>query len=327
MSSSFRATELGIIAQDPEDASAEILYGYEYTASEESDYFPAASTGRYLESPYTIRVYVSNVTSVSAVTGGGTIYVTRTDFDAHLQDYGNPHRTTKAQVGLGNVENKAVNDLTPTYTRANAPAAMVSGETVSQAFSKLAKANDDIISHIQDRDNPHEVSPAAIGAATEDHKHSASDITDGVLSVARGGTGVTSMALLGQALSEYISGGGGGSGGDSSSGGSNVVVGTYDGNNSAGRTINLGFTPAAVIVYDIRYGMHNGTTAYGGIAVSGRGCVSPNCTAETSHSSTTYSTAHTALIIVENGFRVTDNSSSKAMTNTSGHYYVYIAIA
>ena len=40
------------------------------------------------------------------------------------------------------------------------------------------------------------ITPGAIGAATEDHKHSAADITSGTLPVARGGTGVTTDDAL-----------------------------------------------------------------------------------------------------------------------------------
>ncbi|MBR4665240.1 MAG: hypothetical protein IKO93_15345, partial [Lentisphaeria bacterium] len=34
----------------------------------------------------------------------------------HLEDYTNPHRVTAEQIGLGNVENVAVDDMRPTYT-------------------------------------------------------------------------------------------------------------------------------------------------------------------------------------------------------------------
>ncbi len=49
---------------------------------------------------------------------------------------------------------------------------------------------DDIATHIENKDNPHGVTVAQIGAATADHKHDAStDITSGILPVSRGGTG------------------------------------------------------------------------------------------------------------------------------------------
>lgn len=47
--------------------------------------------------------------------------------------------------------------------------------------------------HISDKDNPHGVTPSQIGAAASSHNHSASNITSGTLSTARGGTGQTTL--------------------------------------------------------------------------------------------------------------------------------------
>ena len=58
---------------------------------------------------------------------------------SHVEDIGNPHNTTKEQVGLGNVPNVATNNQTPTYTVATATTGMISGEKLSTAFGKIAK--------------------------------------------------------------------------------------------------------------------------------------------------------------------------------------------
>jgi len=68
----------------------------------------------------------------------------------HLSDTNNPHKTTAAQVGLGNVPNVTTNDQTPTYTPASANAALASGEKLSVAFGKIAKATNSLISHLAD---------------------------------------------------------------------------------------------------------------------------------------------------------------------------------
>ena len=57
---------------------------------------------------------------------------------------------TKANVGLGNVPNVATNDQTPTYTAASANANLTSGEKLSTAMGKIAKAITSLISHLAD---------------------------------------------------------------------------------------------------------------------------------------------------------------------------------
>jgi hypothetical protein len=53
-------------------------------------------------------------------------------------------------VGLGNVPNVSTNDQTPTYTVASANAALSSGEKLSAAMGKIAKAVSSLISHLAD---------------------------------------------------------------------------------------------------------------------------------------------------------------------------------
>lgn len=60
----------------------------------------------------------------------------------------NPHDVTKEQVGLGNVPNVSTNDQIPTYTEASTLEALKSGEKLSVAFGKIAKAIKDFINHI-----------------------------------------------------------------------------------------------------------------------------------------------------------------------------------
>lgn len=69
---------------------------------------------------------------------------------AHPGSGTNPHGTTKGDVGLGNVPNVATNDQTPTYTATTTLSALTSGEKLSAAFGKLAKAVADLITHLAD---------------------------------------------------------------------------------------------------------------------------------------------------------------------------------
>lgn len=57
---------------------------------------------------------------------------------------------TKANIGLGNVPNVSTNNQTPTYTTASSNAELSSGEKLSVAFGKIAKAIKSLISHLAD---------------------------------------------------------------------------------------------------------------------------------------------------------------------------------
>lgn len=82
----------------------------------------------------------------------------------HAEDQNNPHGVTAAQIGLGNVPNKATNDLTPTYTQASALYHLTSGEKLATAFGKIAKAVSSIIDHLANKANPHAVTAKQAGA-------------------------------------------------------------------------------------------------------------------------------------------------------------------
>lgn len=86
--------------------------------------------------------------------------------DKHINDKLNPHGTTKAQIGLGAVEN---------YRPATQPEAEagVAGEVVMtplrtwQAITKFNQLNIDpkVTTHINNKNNPHEVTKAQVGLA------------------------------------------------------------------------------------------------------------------------------------------------------------------
>lgn len=96
-------------------------------------------------------------------------YATAANLTAHTGNTSNPHSVTKAQVGLGNVPNVATNNQTPTYTAATSLTALTSGEKLSVAFGKLAKAVSDLISHLSNTGNPHSVTAAQVGLGNVDN--------------------------------------------------------------------------------------------------------------------------------------------------------------
>lgn len=86
-------------------------------------------------------------------------------FRAHLADHNNPHQVTKAQAGLGNVDNY------PTATQAQAVAG-----TANDAFMTPLRTKDSIgefalkplNAHIADKSNPHNTTKAQVGLGSVD---------------------------------------------------------------------------------------------------------------------------------------------------------------
>lgn len=183
--SGFYGYELGVFAKD--SSNNEYLFAYRYNDTN-VDYFPATSEGRLVEINLQVVVSVGNAENVSAIVTASDAYASKEAFDNHVGDYRNPHRVTKAQVGLGSVPNVSTDDQTPTISEAEDLAIFNEGDTMSVIISKIQKAIHSFIQHIVAR-NPHNTTPHDIGAATYLHTHSTSDITYGVLNIARGGTG------------------------------------------------------------------------------------------------------------------------------------------
>lgn len=107
----------------------------------------------------------SNQTKVDAVTASNS---------SHIASKSNPHGVTAAQIGLGNVPNVSTNNQAPTYTVPTALSALTSGEILSTAFGKLARAVLELISHIGNKSNPHTVTKAQIGLGSVDNTSDAS---------------------------------------------------------------------------------------------------------------------------------------------------------
>lgn len=85
--------------------------------------------------------------------------VIKESLDAHIGNKSNPHNVTKAQVGLGNVQN-----LTP----ANMPVSTAQAAAIADAKAAGTKAQTDLNTHANRRDNPHNVTRAQLGLATTD---------------------------------------------------------------------------------------------------------------------------------------------------------------
>jgi hypothetical protein len=85
--------------------------------------------------------------------------VIRDNLNAHIGNTSNPHKVTKAQVGLGNVQNLAPADM---------PVSTAQATAIADAKAAGTKAQTDLNTHANRKDNPHNVTRAQLGLATTD---------------------------------------------------------------------------------------------------------------------------------------------------------------
>lgn len=104
------------------------------------------------------------------------------------------------------------------------------------------------------------------------------------------------------------------------------VSGTYTGNGAAGRVINVGFTPSAVMVHPIYVDPDHITDAYGGLAVTNANVISAlTASAQREDAITTWSDTYGVLGVTTSGFKVNYNALNNIRSNENGRIYAYIA--
>ena len=81
------------------------------------------------------------------------------NLNAHINNKSNPHGVTKAQVGLGNVQNLAPADM---------PVSTAQATAIADAKAAGTKAQTNLNTHANRKDNPHNVTRAQLGLATTD---------------------------------------------------------------------------------------------------------------------------------------------------------------
>lgn len=200
VSAGFRWTEAGIFCVDPDDPSARLLYAYGCEPEATADYI-AASDDMIQEMQLQFLAYVSDAENVTAIINESTVYATKAAFDAHAAAH-NPHGTTAADVGLGNVPNLAPENTAPPFTEPQTLTQTESGDTTGTLFGRLSKGLRSLISHLANTTNHITASERTAwnGKSAPGHKHSASDLISGTLGVARGGTGCTTAKEAGKTL-------------------------------------------------------------------------------------------------------------------------------
>lgn len=85
--------------------------------------------------------------------------IIKESLDAHIGNKSNPHNVTKAQIGLGNVQNLAPADM---------PVSTAQAASIADAKAAGTKAQTDLSTHANRKDNPHKVTRAQLGLATTD---------------------------------------------------------------------------------------------------------------------------------------------------------------
>lgn len=102
----------------------------------------------------------------ATLTGAAIAALATTPMNAHISRTDNPHSTTKAQVGLGNVDNYA------TATNAQAQAGTATNLFVTPAGVRAAISGivgDGVAAHISNMDNPHNTTKAQVGLGNVDN--------------------------------------------------------------------------------------------------------------------------------------------------------------
>ena len=218
VSDRFRITEMGVLAKDPEDEEATILFAYGYVPENEASVVPAV-TDLIFETSITVSVFIGSLDNIEVALEGKLQGVSKETFESHIKDYNNPHKVTAKIIGLENVENVAFTEHTPVYTIPEKISETTPGEKFSLFLGKVGRGLADLIKHIKDKNNPHKTNCEQVGAANKDHKHSANDITSGILGLERGGTSVASLPELKRLLGF---------------GNMEILTGTYTGNGKSG---------------------------------------------------------------------------------------------
>jgi len=205
VSESFRWTELGVFARDPDDSSAELLYAYGYESPETADNIKKSSD-EIKEMAVNILVFIGDAGDVTAIINESLVYATKAQLDEHTADQSNPHGVTKAQVGLGSVPNLHPQDAPVEYTEPDDLTQTYSGSAVKVLFGRCSKAIRSLISHLADnlRHVTQDDRNRWDGKANAAHNHSAANITSGTLGAARGGTGCASLSEAGRTIVPYF---------------------------------------------------------------------------------------------------------------------------
>lgn len=132
----FYARELGVFMKDEDDN--DILYGYT-NAGQDCGYIKPYAEDSFIQTSFRVVVAVGDAENVTAIIAPAIGYVSEDDFNAHVEDYNNPHHVTKDQIGLENVVNEAPSNMEITFGTATNLDVLDTGSTVAEIAEKVNK--------------------------------------------------------------------------------------------------------------------------------------------------------------------------------------------
>lgn len=130
----YQLRQVGVYGKlEGDEADTLLIIGQQYVGEKIQAY-----TDGIIQIEYNIGMKVAGTGNVT-ISGVGTGYVTKGQYQAHLNDHNNPHKVTAGHVGLDNVPNVSTNDQTPTFEEAKERENIISGEKLSVVFGKVKK--------------------------------------------------------------------------------------------------------------------------------------------------------------------------------------------
>lgn len=171
---SFLWTELCIYATIPGDDEYRrvmVLYG---NADALAEYIPGPDSATAVTHRWDTTIALSSALNVSALVQSIT-YATNEQLNNHTGNQNNPHNVTKEQIGLGNVENYSPDGMIVNFADIGGLREFVKGDPLKMLMSKTATAIGVLLSHLNGKANPHDVTAAQAGAAPKEHRSSGAD--------------------------------------------------------------------------------------------------------------------------------------------------------
>lgn len=144
----------------------ECLFAYGYSNSGKGADIPAFTGAKsYIKDKLNVALSIGSPDSVNVYLGEYEDYVSKENFEEHIKDTTNPHKVTKEQVGLENVQNVSINEAVPDFEQSvlDVPAkdiqqyGLQAGDNVSVLWTKTKRAISNLFSHLSDYKNPHNV--------------------------------------------------------------------------------------------------------------------------------------------------------------------------
>jgi hypothetical protein len=207
----------------------------------------------------------------------------KVDFETGNVEYVSPSFKFKVNIETGELDTEG-----QSYTF---------DDEIGRVVSDWLKTNNIVLEDLQAISTTHGKDIEALNELTQAHTEEITELQERVTPIEKGGTGATTKE---EVLANL--------------GASQVLSGTYSGNGSKTRFINLGVTPKAVLV--LKWGTVLNSSSYfrGGLAVTN------------SPAWSMYDMIRFNLVeIVEDGFKVFCDNDAKMLTNELNHTYNYVA--